>query len=36
MLKIRMAMKQIIEGIIVFIICIVPKYEEELDDDDLD
>ena len=36
MLKIRMAMKQIIEGIIVFIICIIPKYEEELDDDDLD
>ena len=35
-LKIRMAVKQIIEGIIVFIICIVPKYEEELDEEEID
>ena len=35
-LKIRMAVKQVIEGIIVFIICIVPKYEEELDEEDID
>ena len=35
-LKIRMAVKQVIEGIIVFIICIVPKYEEKLDEEEID
>ena len=29
--KIRMSVKQIIEGIIILIVCLVPKYEEELD-----
>jgi len=28
-LKIRMSVKQIIEGVIVLILCLVPKYEEE-------
>ena len=36
LLKSRMAVKQVIEGIIIFIICIVPKYEEELDTEEIE